>query len=781
MISSIFLMFLLFLFFAFAAGPDKWIECKSSCPTADNACPPATGNKCCNSGEKLPVDGTNYCCISNTWVAPSNDICDGLDNDCDGATDEDEAAPNCALQTGVCAGSKKSCGGASGWLACTSANYGSNYESTESACGDGLDNDCDGTTDCADSDCAGKAGPGVGVTCCQTTANCGNDDCKLESCQADKTCSITNRPAGATDECGTCQACDAAGGNCAAVTSSEGKNCAGSCTYCNVGTCTNRAQGATDECGTCKACNTAGGNCVVQSGNEGKGCVGSCTYCNAAGTCTDRPAGATDECGTCQACNVAGSTGVCAGISDETGKGCVLDCYDCVSGTCTATTENNDGTCADDCNYCNSGSCTNRDQCANNECPAGQYCDAAGGNCVSPDSSSAVCLNCAPDQTAATWTWTPPNHQDAGKGYNSNLFNSNVGACLPSSCSDNNAAACACYDSTGADVKHKGSLGSGTCCGDDINEYYKPDYYGPECTNDVNDCVWSDGNAQAADTGNKEYWCYLHEWNECKVNADIGKKAGGVTCAGTSSNKKWTPNSLVLTENQYSCTDGLDNDGDTKIDCADSDCAGTISGSVKDTNNNPIGSAKIDVLKNAVVVHTAFANALGSYIINNNQDVICGSYDIIASSSGYVSSAKTMQLQPNQALQNVDFILTKGTTCEADCTYAGDDLIHAECEGINGCSFCPPGPPQCSNPSCTPGIAASSCNLAKIGWIREYDDPSQPECQASGCVIECGEGCPIGKIKTKSSVTCDDENIIKVTKLVTYKGKLAKLVIVTCG
>ena len=37
------------------------------------------------------------------------------------------------------------------------------------------------------------------------------------------------------------------------------------------------------------------------------------------------------------------------------------------------------------------------------------------------------------------------------------------------------------------------------------------------------------------------------------------------------------------------------------------------------------------------------------------------------------------------------------------------------------------------------------------------------------------------KLEIVAGVTCDEENLIKTTKLVDYKGKLVKLVIVTCG
>jgi len=80
------------------------------------------------------------------------ETCDGLDNDCDGQTDEDLTGPFCETQEGVCQGSYKtseSCGGASGWLACDAgvySSYNSDFESPEVSC-DGLDNDCDGQTD----------------------------------------------------------------------------------------------------------------------------------------------------------------------------------------------------------------------------------------------------------------------------------------------------------------------------------------------------------------------------------------------------------------------------------------------------------------------------------------------------------------------------------------------------------------------------------------------------------------------------------------------------------
>ena len=53
---------------------------------------------------------------------------------------------NCPLTAGVCAGAKETCTG-SAWPGCTASSYGPSYEASETSCGDGVDNDCDGSTD----------------------------------------------------------------------------------------------------------------------------------------------------------------------------------------------------------------------------------------------------------------------------------------------------------------------------------------------------------------------------------------------------------------------------------------------------------------------------------------------------------------------------------------------------------------------------------------------------------------------------------------------------------
>ena len=72
--------------------------------------------------------------------------CDGLDNDCDEATDEALEPPACALAAGVCVEpvAPRPCLGAAGFGTC---DYGVHYQAEEADTCDALDNDCDGETD----------------------------------------------------------------------------------------------------------------------------------------------------------------------------------------------------------------------------------------------------------------------------------------------------------------------------------------------------------------------------------------------------------------------------------------------------------------------------------------------------------------------------------------------------------------------------------------------------------------------------------------------------------
>ena len=88
-----------------------------------------------------PGDGCEYACdLTNGGV----EDCDGQDNDCDAQTDEGLTVRTCEStnQYGTCTGTE-TCDGANGWVGCDAPDAG------EEVC-DGRDNDCDGATDRAD-------------------------------------------------------------------------------------------------------------------------------------------------------------------------------------------------------------------------------------------------------------------------------------------------------------------------------------------------------------------------------------------------------------------------------------------------------------------------------------------------------------------------------------------------------------------------------------------------------------------------------------------------------
>jgi len=180
-----------------------------------------------------------------TEASASNELCNSIDDDCDGLTDANDAADlltwdkkTCEKQGGVCAGSTKpvSLCQFGTWAACVDAVYQAwapTYESgTEVHC-DGLDNDCSGTTDedfsykqlngvtvkgrglaCGVGKCAGGTtactADQLGITCPSESLASGelcnnvDDDCDGLKDAADPTDLLANDPKSCENQKGVC-------------------------------------------------------------------------------------------------------------------------------------------------------------------------------------------------------------------------------------------------------------------------------------------------------------------------------------------------------------------------------------------------------------------------------------------------------------------------------------------------------------------------------------------------------------------------------------------------
>ena len=380
----------------------------------------------CREGVRRCVDGEFTACEGQ--IQPTPEMCDGTDNDCDGLTDEVGAltcytGPPELEGVGVCVSGNRACQNDGALGDCIGAVLPS-----DEVC-DGLDNDCDGRIDQFTEDCFSGTPEQLGVGLCRGGQwTC--EDSVFSPCSdvppADEICDdLDNDCDGDTDEdfdlntdpahCGRCnnvcaggQACcngacrpldtTANCGECGDVCGDEADACTnGQCT-CNGGAaCEGNLRCLADGCG-CEADQDCGDNQLCC----GNACVdtalGRCETCEGGNCDPTKADGCTNRgcsCGGLQACvgNIVCVNGQCVGCADNG------DCNDdsiCCGEVCVPTNiESQCEECGQACAHRKANQCVANGedracQCGNRApCGAHRYC-VVGDN-------GAACVECADD------------------------------------------------------------------------------------------------------------------------------------------------------------------------------------------------------------------------------------------------------------------------------------------------------------------------------------------------------------------------------------------------
>jgi hypothetical protein len=255
-----------------------------TCDSADNNCDGNTdegnpgGGFMCSTGQPgICANGTTTCtsgsivCTPN--VSATSETCNGADDDCNGIVDNGNPGGGAPCNTGmlgICAIGTTSC--TSGSIVCTQ-----NSMPMSETC-NGLDDDCNGITDNGNPGGGFACSTGLLGVCSQGTTSCsgGAVVCQQNTSPSTEVCDgLDNNCNGSTDEgCLANGSACSSNGSCLSTQCVDGVCCNTACTsLCQACTATKKGSGSD---GTC-------GNIAVSTDPDSE-CTGTQT-CNGSGAC----------------------------------------------------------------------------------------------------------------------------------------------------------------------------------------------------------------------------------------------------------------------------------------------------------------------------------------------------------------------------------------------------------------------------------------------------------------------------------------------------------------